>query len=140
MTAHAEPDGVAVDGLRASTWRRAALLGGAALVPLIIAALPHDDAAVARDPDLVRLLHGMALIKGMTAVAALGAVLWRFGRPVSTAVTAAYGMSVWALWSAACLVGSLSHLAAAALLFHSSLLALLLVAWRDPCRARNVRH
>ncbi len=143
MATHADlspyPDAAASGLLRPSTWRRLVLLGGVAFVPLVVAAWPGAGAAAAGDPDLVRVLRGMALIKGLTALAALAAVLWRFGRPVSALVGTGYAASVWALWSAAWLVASLAHLVTAALLFHASLLTLLLVAWRDPGRGRIAR-
>jgi hypothetical protein len=83
------------------------------------------------DPALARLLRGMALIKGMIAIAALAAVFWRLAWPVSKSAAAAYLVSSWAVAGSTMLIWQLSYIVPAALLFHAAALSLLLVGWRD---------
>jgi hypothetical protein len=42
------------------------------------------------EPDLLRLLHGMVLIKGLIALAAAALVFWRLGRPIARHLAAGY--------------------------------------------------
>jgi hypothetical protein len=83
------------------------------------------------DPALARLLRGMALIKGMIAIAAVGAVFWRLAWPVSKIGAAAYLISSWAIAGSTMLIWQLSYIVPAALLFHAAALSLLLVSWRE---------
>jgi hypothetical protein len=83
------------------------------------------------DPALARLLRGMALIKGIIAIAAVGAVFWRLAWPVSRAVSVTYLVSSWALAGSTMLIWQLSYIVPAALLFHAAALSLLLVSWRE---------
>jgi hypothetical protein len=83
------------------------------------------------DPALARLLRGMALIKGGIVLAALAAVSWRFGRPVSKAVAAAYLFGSWILVGSTMLIWQLSWIPAAAILFHAAGLSMLFVSWRE---------
>jgi hypothetical protein len=83
------------------------------------------------DPALARLLRGMALIKGMIAIAAVGAVFWRLAWPVSKIGAATYLISSWVLAGSTMLVWQLSYIVPAALLFHAAALSLLLISWRE---------
>ena len=83
------------------------------------------------DPALARLLRGMALIKGMIAIAAVGAVFWRLAWPVSRTAGTVYLASSWAVAGSTMLIWQLSYIVPAALLFHGALLSLLLVSWRE---------
>jgi hypothetical protein len=83
------------------------------------------------DPALARLLRGMALIKGMIAIAAVGAVFWRLAWPVSRPVATTYLLSSWALAGSTALIWQLSYIVPAALLFHAAALSLLLAGWRE---------
>jgi len=83
------------------------------------------------DPGLARLLRGMALIKGMIAIAAASAVYWRLALPASGTVAALYVISSSVLMGSSMLIWQLSHIGPAALLFHGAALSMLVVAWRE---------
>ena len=91
-----------------------------------------DPAAVLRaDPELARLLRGMALIKATLVLAAVGVLLWRFGRPMTPRTAGAYLASAWMLCGAGVLIWQPSTIPFAALLFHAGVLLLLVAAWGD---------
>jgi hypothetical protein len=83
------------------------------------------------DPALARLLRGMALIKGGIVFAALAAVVWRFGRPVSKPGAAVYLFGSWIMVGSTMLIWQLSWIPAAAILFHAAALSMLLVSLRE---------
>ena len=83
------------------------------------------------DPALARLLRGMALIKGLIAIAAVGAVFWRLAWPASRTMAAIYLISSWALVGSAMLIWQLSYIVPAALLFHVGAISMLWVSWRE---------
>ena len=68
-------------GLRVNGRRVLLVLGFAAGLGLV--ALGTAPAAGEADPDLMRLLRFMALLKGVFALVALGACAWRLARPAS---------------------------------------------------------
>ena len=91
-----------------------------------------DPAPVdAADPELARLLRGMALIKAVLVVAAVGAVWWRFARPLSNRMAAAYLFGVSLAAAGSVMVWRLTFLGLAAGAFHVGELVLLAVAWGD---------
>lgn len=104
--------------------------GGVAAIGLA-AFLAAAEAPTARDPDLARLLRGMAMIKAVLTLAALGAVLWRLGHPISPGIRAVYLVGTWALAASTVLIAQLVLLPAAALALHAGEIAMLLAAWRD---------
>ena len=110
---------------------RACLAAGCVTALGLGAWLGQPAVLLAADPELARLLRGMALIKAALVMLALAAVTWRFGRPVSLRVAAAYLVGCWLLVSASILVWQLSYIAAAAIGFHAGEIGMLLVAWRD---------
>jgi hypothetical protein len=73
----------------------------------------------------------MALIKGMIAIAAVGAVFWRLGWAASKTATATYLVCSSAIAGSTMLIWQLSYIVPAALLFHAAGLSLLLVSWRE---------
>jgi len=83
------------------------------------------------DPALGRLLRGMALIKGVIALAILAAVWWRFGRPVFKSAAAVYLSGSWIVAGSTMLIWQLSWIPLAALLFHAAALSMLVVGWRE---------
>lgn len=83
------------------------------------------------DPALARLLRGMALIKAVIALAAVGIVFMRLAWPVSRTAAAGYLAGCWALAGSSALIWQLSYIVPAALLFHAAALSLLLVGWRE---------
>ncbi|MEM8609849.1 MAG: hypothetical protein AAGF92_22320 [Myxococcota bacterium] len=112
-------------------WLGALLLGGCALAMMVAAAMGRPEPLLQADPELARLLRGMALIKVGLVVAALAALLWRFGRPLSNGLTGAYLAGAWAAAGACMLIWQLEFLRTAVVTFHLGELTLLLAAWRD---------
>lgn len=120
---------------------RPALLAGSAVLlaaPLLLVA---PAAHWAGDADLLLLMRGMAGIKSALALAALGLVAWRLGKPeLSRARIASYVGGVWALALATGLIWQLTAIVPASMLFHAATLTLLVTAWRDttPLSARHL--
>jgi hypothetical protein len=83
------------------------------------------------EPDLVRLLRFMALIKGAFAVAALAAGLWRLGRPVAGWRAAAYTLAPALMAGGALALWRLVWPGPASLGLHLGLLAFLVAALTD---------
>ncbi len=110
---------------------RGGLLSGCAVAIGIAAWLGSPADYLNADPALARLLRGMALIKGMIALAVLGAVFWRLARPVSNTAGAAYLLASWAVAGSTMLIWQLSYIVPASLLFHVAALSLLWVHWRE---------
>jgi hypothetical protein len=110
---------------------RGGLVSGCAMAIGIAAWLGNPLDYLQADPALGRLLRGMALIKGMIAIAVVGAVFWRLAWPLSRTTGAAYLVSSWALAGSTMLIWQLSYIVPAALLFHVAALSLLLVSWRE---------
>lgn len=111
--------------------RRAWLLGGSLLLLAAPLTLSAPAAHWAGDPELFRLLRGMAAIKGLLAVLAFAAVWWRLGRDATPRLAATYVGAVWVLALAAGLIWQLTAVAAASGLFHCATILLLVAAWRD---------
>jgi hypothetical protein len=110
---------------------RSGLVLGCAVAIGIAAWLGDPSSYLQADPALARLLRGMAVIKGMIAIAAVGAVFWRLGWRVSKAGAAAYLVSSWALTGSTMIIWQLSFIVPAALVFHAAALSMLLVSWRE---------
>jgi hypothetical protein len=110
---------------------RVVLVSGCVMAIGIAAWLGDPLDYLQADPALGRLLRGMALIKGMIAIAIVGAVFWRLAWPLSRTAGAAYLVSSWALAGSTMLIWQLSYIVPAALLFHVAALSLLLVSWRE---------
>ena len=89
-------------------------------------AISHDGAA------LTRLMRFMALIKGVMAVAACAAVLWRLGTAISTPWFAAYAVTCVSMAAGPGLIWSMAHVGLGALLLHGGLFATIILVWRDP--------
>jgi hypothetical protein len=107
------------------------LLSGCVLAVLAAAAVSRPEPLLQADPELARLLRGMALIKAAIVVASLTALLWRFGRPLSNGLTCAYLAGAWAAASASMMIWQLEFIPTAAVTFHLGELTLLVTAWRD---------
>lgn len=110
---------------------RTLLLLGTALALTVAAALGDPRPMLAADPDLARLLRGMALIKGVLVLAAVGVLWWRFRQPLAAGHGTAYLVGAWLAAGATMLIWQLSLIVPAALAFHAGELLLLLTAWRD---------
>lgn len=107
------------------------LLGGCVLAVLAASAAGRPEPLLQADPELARLLRGMALIKAAIVVAALAALVWRFGRPLSNGLTGAYLAGAWAAAAACMLIWQLEFTGTAVFTFHLGELTLLAAAWRD---------
>jgi hypothetical protein len=110
---------------------RGALVAGCAVAIGIAAWLGDPVGYLHADPALARLLRGMALIKGMIAIAVVGAVFWRLAWPVSRTAGTAYLACSWAVAGSTMLIWQLSYTVPAAAMFHVAALSLLLVSWRE---------
>jgi hypothetical protein len=110
---------------------RTALLAACALSIGVAAWYGDPSGYLTADPALARLLRGMAAIKGMIALAALGAVLWRFSWPTSTVAAIVYIGGTSVLAGSTMLIWQLTSLVLAAVLFHVAALSMLVVGWRE---------
>ncbi len=120
------------------TGLRALLLTGSALLLAAPIAFVEPAAGWADDPELFRLLRGMAVLKGMLAALAFAAVWWRLGRTIGARLTAIYVGSVCVMALATGLIWQLTALPVASGLFHCATIALLVAAWRDVERPNRV--
>lgn len=112
-------------------WRRAVLLGAVVVAAALAWLLARPQPALAADPELARLVRGMAGLKVLIALATLGLVWWRAARPIAPARLLAYALGTSVLAAAAVMVGQLAVVAATSVVFHATLLALGLVALGD---------
>jgi hypothetical protein len=104
------------------------LLTGALMLAITLALVP----ATSMDPDLVRLLHGMVLIKGLICLDAGSFVYWRFGRPVRSGLAWRYVACLSLSAAALGWLWGLHWVPAGGALYWGGLIGLLLVARRDP--------
>ncbi|KAB1072677.1 hypothetical protein [Methylobacterium planeticum] len=84
------------------------------------------------EPDLLRLLRFMALLKGVFALAALAACFWRFGRPVAGWRSVVYALAPALMAGGAVALWRVVSPAPASLALHLGGLALLATALTDP--------
>ena len=134
LPSHRAPHAPAVRRLRLpsrSLVLRTLLIAGLLPAMAFAAALADASAYAAAEPELVLLLRGMAVIKAGMALAALGLAFWRLGQPVSLAAASGYLLGIWALGGATVSIALLSHLPAAAGLFHIAVFGLIVLAWRE---------
>ena len=82
--------------------------------------------------ELTRLLRFMAVIKGVLALGAVGALLWRLGSEISLGRFATYSACCAAMVAGPGLIWSMAHVGLGALLLHGGLIALLVLLWCDP--------
>lgn len=115
-------------------WRRRlglALLvvtAGAAGLALSLALAPAPRA----EPELVRLLRAMVLIKGLFALGATALLWWRLGRPIGPALATRYGLAVGLCAAALGWLWGLHLLLLGGLAFYAGLAGLLLATRGDP--------
>jgi hypothetical protein len=108
-----------------------ALLAGNLLAVAAVLASAHPDAHLLADPELARLLRGMALIKVAIVSPMLALLAWRLHSPLAPRMAIGYALAACAMSTATALIWQLSAIAPAALLFHGGALTLILLAWRD---------
>jgi len=107
------------------------LVAGALLAAGAVYFVGDPTAYLEADPKLGLLLRGMAVIKAMISLAAMGALWFRFGRPIPLATATVYLVATWLTAAASMLVWQLWHIGIGAVAFHAGELTLLLVAWRE---------
>ncbi len=95
-------------------------------------ALAEPSAALTADPELSRLLRGMAVVKLAFALPIAAAVWWRLGQPASARLAAIYIAIVAGAFAALALVWRLSEPDLASLMFHASLIGFAITALREP--------
>ncbi len=116
---------------------RSALLLGSAAAVFIASSSANRAALSGVEPALVVLLRGMALIKALIAMTAMGLAFWRFARPITFPAAGGVLVGVWALVGASVLIWQLDAILMAAGMFHLALFALLVIAWRDSASLRT---
>ena len=116
--------------LAGTGWRGRLVLAVAfgAAVGLIVG---DPSARLAADPELARLLRGMALIKALLIAVGLRVLWWRFGLAIEPVRARAYVACLAFMAFAAGLAWQLSYLPILTLAFHGALLSLGVLAWRD---------
>ena len=127
----------------ASAMRWRAGLLGSSLGAATLGVLAGDPSVLLQsDPELARLLRGMALIKAALALAALAVIWWRYSRPLSNGLGTAYLIGATSMVFAAITVWQLSYLAFASILFHAGIFVSLGAAYLDtsgPAETRQQR-
>ena len=83
------------------------------------------------DPDLARLLKGMAIIKTVILLAVGAAIWWRLGSPIRPSFAAGYMLFGAVGVAGAALVWNMAGLSVAPFLFDGGLLGFLILALRD---------
>jgi hypothetical protein len=116
----------------------AAVTAAAAATALAIDPAAAGRAAAQAGPGLTRLLRGMAAIKALMALGALGAVFWRLATPAPAAWVLAYAFTGAAMAAGPGLIWAIAPLGAGAALLHAGLAATLILLWRDPAVSRRL--
>lgn len=96
---------------------------------LVVATTPAPMETM--DASYVRLMRGMAMIKAFIVTIAAAVLWWRFARPVPRRFALGYLLGAWFMVAATVLIWQLSTIGAAAIVFHTGELSLLLLAWHD---------
>ncbi len=115
---------------RGVIWRRWMVIGSVFAVAVPIAwsgAAPSAPIAA----DLARLRRMMALLKAAIAIVAMGVVWWCFQFPTRPRLALGYVASSWLMAAGSVVMWQLTHLIAAAVVFHVGLALVLLSGWRD---------
>ncbi len=110
---------------------RMAFLGACALAAAAAAYFAGTDSVQSADPDLARLLKGMAIIKTVILLAVGAAIWWRLGSPIRPAFAAGYITFGATGVAGAALVWNMAGLGLAPFLFDGGLLGFLILALRD---------
>ena len=110
---------------------RVAAWAGAAIAAALALGVGRPELLLASDPELARLLRGMAVIKGGLVLLAMALLTWRLGQPLPSRLAAVYLGSVWLAAAASVLIWQLSFIGLAAVAFHGAELAFLAAAWMD---------
>lgn len=110
---------------------RAALALGCAAAVAVALWAGHPQAFQEADPDLARLLRGMAVLKALIVLPVLGVVWWRAGHPLTGRLAAVYLGGAVVMTGASVFIWQLTSLGLAAVAFHVAGLAMLVAAFGD---------
>ena len=110
---------------------RMAFLGACAFAAAAATYFAGADSVQSADPDLARLLKGMAIIKTVILLAVGAAIWWRLGSAIRPSFAAGYIIFGAMGIAGAALVWSMAGLEFAPFLFDGGLLGFLIVALRD---------
>lgn len=116
---------------RASVNVNRALLLLGTVTAFAVAGSLNDAVAHDLDPDLVRLMRFMALLKGAFLAVALAATFWRLARPASAWRTAVYVFGPAAMAAGTVALWRLQDAGMAAVTLHVGLFALVAAALTD---------
>jgi hypothetical protein len=103
----------------------------AALAAAGLAAALSGDKATGADPDLSRLIKGMAILKGVIAAAVAAAIGWRLTSPAKPAHLALYLASAAAMVAGVALMWRMAAPGAAATLYYAGLIAAIFLMLGD---------
>ena len=110
---------------------RGRLLSAVAVGAAVGFVLGDPQAHVEGDPELARLLQGMALIKAMLVAGVVRLLWWRLCRPVAPAMAWGYVAVAASMSLATLLAWQMSYFLLLSLAFHGALLSLGLLALKD---------
>jgi hypothetical protein len=127
----AEPTASYPGYLQNSVFLRMAFLGACALAAGAATYFAGTDSVQSADPDLARLLKGMAIIKTVILLAVGAAIWWRLGLSIRPAFAAGYIIFGATGIAGAALVWNMAGLGLAPFLFDGGLLGFLILALRD---------
>ena len=127
----AEPTASDRDHLKSALRLRFAFLGACALAAVAATLYAGTAGVQIGDPDLAKLLKGMAIIKTIILLAAGAAIWWRLGSPIRPAFAAGYIIFGAIGVAGAALVWNMAGLGLAPFLFDGGLLGFLILALRD---------
>ena len=127
----AEPTDSDRDHLKSALRLRLAFLGTCALAAAAATLCAGTGGIQSADPDLAKLLKGMAIIKTAILLAAGAGIWWRLGSPIRPGFAADYIIFGAAGIAGAALVWNMAGLGLAHFLFDGGLLGFLILALRD---------
>ncbi len=127
----ADPAARRSDYLRSPLVLRAAFLASCFLAAACVTFFSAASSAPSIDPDLAKLVKGMAVIKSVIVLAAGVLIWWRLGSAIRPALAAGYILLAAACTGGAALVWNMTGLAVAPFLFDGGLLGFLILALRD---------
>lgn len=126
----------AVSGVRPGVSRvagkRAVLIVGVLVSIALAQAVAATPATPGVDADLLRLMRGMALIKGAFAAIAAVVCYWRLARPMPAWRASAYVGGTWVMAAGAVAIWHMRDLAVASIGLHAALFGLVFLALADP--------
>jgi hypothetical protein len=128
---NAEPKGSDRDHLNSALRLRLAFLGACALAAATATLYAGTGGIQSADPDLAKLLKGMAIIKTAILLAGAAAIWWRLGSAIWPTFAAGYIIFGAIGVAGATLVWNMAGLGLAPFLFDGGLLGFLILALRD---------